>query len=299
MHEIREVRARQVLDSRGNPTVEAEVFTKNHSARAIVPSGASTGIHEALELRDKFKEYSDIGSFERIVEIRNQETMLETVEVTPFSESTQRPFGGRAVVGGDPTATFGVFDELGAQLRKRGDDLHGGTGRLVEGAAHEQLTNVGFDGKALLGTGTDMSPPPPPRDRDTGAAAGIGDEEESADVPNSLPTLAEEDEDVSGDENDHPKQSTGSIPVRTTAMFFNALQEENKSDESKTKPGYDEKRYPPSKRDKNAYRNGAGRFHVYDGTVRVEDGVSPVVRAGQGVDDDPLAAEILGLDFKK
>ncbi|MFH1770658.1 MAG: phosphopyruvate hydratase [archaeon] len=57
MHEIREVRARQVLDSRGNPTVEAEVFTKNNSARAIVPSGASTGIHEALELRDGGREY--------------------------------------------------------------------------------------------------------------------------------------------------------------------------------------------------------------------------------------------------
>lgn len=61
MHEIIEVKARQVLDSRGNPTVEAEVFTRNNSARAIVPSGASTGVHEALELRDKKKEYSGKG----------------------------------------------------------------------------------------------------------------------------------------------------------------------------------------------------------------------------------------------
>jgi len=50
---IRSVRAREVLDSRGNPTVEAEVtLTGGASGRAIVPSGASTGIYEALELRD-------------------------------------------------------------------------------------------------------------------------------------------------------------------------------------------------------------------------------------------------------
>ncbi len=50
---IEGVRAREVLDSRGNPTVEAEAWTKNSVARAMVPSGASTGVHEALELRDK------------------------------------------------------------------------------------------------------------------------------------------------------------------------------------------------------------------------------------------------------
>jgi enolase len=50
---IVEIRGRQVLDSRGNPTVEAEVFLGGGArARAIVPSGASTGEHEAVELRD-------------------------------------------------------------------------------------------------------------------------------------------------------------------------------------------------------------------------------------------------------
>jgi enolase len=52
MPEIVEVTARQILDSRGNPTVEAEVFTRSGSGRAAVPSGASTGEHEAVELRD-------------------------------------------------------------------------------------------------------------------------------------------------------------------------------------------------------------------------------------------------------
>src|SRR5205085_10880943 len=47
------VHARQILDSRGNPTVEVEVRLGNSAfGRAAVPSGASTGVHEALELRD-------------------------------------------------------------------------------------------------------------------------------------------------------------------------------------------------------------------------------------------------------
>ena len=50
---ISDIRARQILDSRGNPTVEAEVILKNGGyGRAAVPSGASTGSGEALELRD-------------------------------------------------------------------------------------------------------------------------------------------------------------------------------------------------------------------------------------------------------
>ena len=53
MSKILKVKARQVFDSRGNPTVEAEVFIKNASARAICPSGASTGTYEAFEKRDR------------------------------------------------------------------------------------------------------------------------------------------------------------------------------------------------------------------------------------------------------
>ncbi len=50
---ISDIKARQVLDSRGNPTIEVEVFTEDGDmGRAIVPSGASTGKHEAVELRD-------------------------------------------------------------------------------------------------------------------------------------------------------------------------------------------------------------------------------------------------------
>ncbi len=54
MTAIAEVRGRWILDSRGNPTVEVEVSLESGAlGRAAVPSGASTGVHEALELRDK------------------------------------------------------------------------------------------------------------------------------------------------------------------------------------------------------------------------------------------------------
>ncbi len=56
MSYIASIHARQILDSRGNPTVEVDILTENeHLGRAAVPSGASTGIHEAVELRDNNK----------------------------------------------------------------------------------------------------------------------------------------------------------------------------------------------------------------------------------------------------
>ena len=56
MYSIVNIHARQILDSRGNPTVEVDVETEGgHKGRAAVPSGASTGIHEAVELRDDDK----------------------------------------------------------------------------------------------------------------------------------------------------------------------------------------------------------------------------------------------------
>lgn len=55
MPEIKSIHAREILDSRGNPTVEVDLITEDGLFRAMVPSGASTGIHEALELRDNDK----------------------------------------------------------------------------------------------------------------------------------------------------------------------------------------------------------------------------------------------------
>ncbi len=62
MAEIIDVKARQILDSRGNPTLEADVLLSDGSfGRGMVPSGASTGTYEALELRDGEKAYGGKG----------------------------------------------------------------------------------------------------------------------------------------------------------------------------------------------------------------------------------------------
>jgi enolase len=58
MSTISHIKARQILDSRGNPTIEVDVITeKGFTGRAAVPSGASTGAHEAMELRDNDKKH--------------------------------------------------------------------------------------------------------------------------------------------------------------------------------------------------------------------------------------------------
>ena len=55
---VNALKARQIFDSRGNPTVEVDLTTNMGVFRAAVPSGASTGIYEALEMRDKGKIFS-------------------------------------------------------------------------------------------------------------------------------------------------------------------------------------------------------------------------------------------------
>jgi len=73
MPEILQVNAREILDSRGNPTVEAEVQTDSGLGRAAVPSGASTGEHEAIELRDGDKKrYLGKGVTKAVANINDQ-----------------------------------------------------------------------------------------------------------------------------------------------------------------------------------------------------------------------------------
>ncbi|MCL2890639.1 MAG: phosphopyruvate hydratase, partial [Methanomassiliicoccaceae archaeon] len=69
---IERVWAREVLDSRGNPTVEAEITINGKKITAIAPSGASTGSFEAHELRDGGKRYSGKGVMKAVENIRNE-----------------------------------------------------------------------------------------------------------------------------------------------------------------------------------------------------------------------------------
>ena len=72
MELIKEIKARQIFDSRGNPTVEVDVITSsNYKGRAAVPSGASTGKKEAIELRDGGSDYTGKGVLNAVSNINN------------------------------------------------------------------------------------------------------------------------------------------------------------------------------------------------------------------------------------
>ncbi|KOC59564.1 Enolase [Habropoda laboriosa] len=83
---IKSIKARQIFDSRGNPTVEVDLVTDNGLFRAEVPSGASTGVHEALELRDNDKsKYHGKSVFKAVENINNTitpELLKSNLEVT-------------------------------------------------------------------------------------------------------------------------------------------------------------------------------------------------------------------------
>ena len=73
MVKIKNIHAREVLDSRGNPTLEVDLHTKNGVFRAMVPSGASTGVHEALELRDgDMSRYTGKGVLKAVDNVNNE-----------------------------------------------------------------------------------------------------------------------------------------------------------------------------------------------------------------------------------
>jgi len=74
------IKAREVLDSRGNPTVEAELELNKHIVRAIVASGASTGKYEALELRDKDKRYNGKGVLKAVKNVSRISDVLKNVD---------------------------------------------------------------------------------------------------------------------------------------------------------------------------------------------------------------------------
>ena len=85
MSKITKVVARQVFDSRGNPTVEAEVFSNNISSSSICPSGASTGSFEAYEKRDKnrkdYKGKSVFSAVKIINSLISKNYLLEMLEM--------------------------------------------------------------------------------------------------------------------------------------------------------------------------------------------------------------------------
>ena len=84
------IKAREVLDSRGNPTVEAEIVLNNHIIRAIVASGASTGKYEALELRDKDKRYNGKGVLKAVKNVSRISDALKGISLTKQKEIDEK-----------------------------------------------------------------------------------------------------------------------------------------------------------------------------------------------------------------
>ena len=127
---ITDILGREVLDSRGNPTVEVEVYTEDGGfGRAIVPSGASTGEHEAVELRDGDK--SRFGGKGVLKAVENVNGPLAK-EIVGFDTTDQRgidaamikldgtenkgKLGANAILGVSLAAARAAADELGLPL---------------------------------------------------------------------------------------------------------------------------------------------------------------------------------------
>ena len=123
------IHARQIFDSRGNPTVEVDVTTENGvMGRAAVPSGASTGEHEAVELRDGGKAYMGKGVLKAIDNV-NQIIAQELLGVSVFEQNTidqlmidldgtpnKSKLGANAILGVSLAAAKAAANELGLPL---------------------------------------------------------------------------------------------------------------------------------------------------------------------------------------
>jgi len=127
---ITEIYAREILDSRGNPTVEVEVYTEDGGfGRALVPSGASTGEHEAVELRDGDKaRYLGKGVLKAVDNV-NEKIAPEIIGYDVFDQAgidkkmidldgtkNKGNFGANAILGVSMAAARAAADELGLPL---------------------------------------------------------------------------------------------------------------------------------------------------------------------------------------
>ncbi|GEL07507.1 phosphopyruvate hydratase [Salisediminibacterium halotolerans] len=125
---ITDVYARQVLDSRGNPTVEVELTTENGFGRAIVPSGASTGEHEAVELRDGGDSWMGKGvskAVENVNEVIAPEIVgfdatdqlgLDQLMIDLDGTPNKEKLGANAILGVSIAAARAAADALGLPL---------------------------------------------------------------------------------------------------------------------------------------------------------------------------------------
>ena len=130
MSVIIQINARQILDSRGNPTVEAEVITETGiMGRAAVPSGASTGKHEAVEIRDGDKKvYGGKGVFQAVNNINKiiatelmgvsvfEQQMIDRIMLGADGTDNKSNLGANAILAVSLAAAKAAANELGMPL---------------------------------------------------------------------------------------------------------------------------------------------------------------------------------------
>ena len=123
------VHARQIFDSRGNPTIEVDVTTENGIVgRAAVPSGASTGEHEAVELRDGGKDYMGKGVLKAVANVNNtiaeellgvsvfEQNAIDQLMIDLDGTSNKSNLGANAILGVSLAASKAAANELGLPL---------------------------------------------------------------------------------------------------------------------------------------------------------------------------------------
>ena len=129
MSSIIDIHARQIFDSRGNPTVEVDVVTENGCVgRAAVPSGASTGEHEAVELRDAEDAYMGKGVSKAIANVNGvisqsllgvsvfEQTQIDQMMIDLDGTPNKSKLGANAILGVSLAAAKAAANELGLPL---------------------------------------------------------------------------------------------------------------------------------------------------------------------------------------
>ena len=153
---ITQIHAREILDSRGNPTVEVEMSDGTNKVRAAVPSGASTGSHEALELRDGDKSRYDGKGVQKAVKNANEVLAPEIIGMDPADQTlidkkmleldgteNKNVLGANAILGISLAAARLASVQKGIPLYKHINNLFGGETSLprpmmnvLNGGAH-------------------------------------------------------------------------------------------------------------------------------------------------------------------
>ncbi|HWB63084.1 MAG TPA: phosphopyruvate hydratase [Chitinophagales bacterium] len=173
MSQIAKIHARQVLDSRGNPTVEADVYTTNGTlGRAIVPSGASTGQHEAVELRDGDKKrYGGKGVLKAVDNINNkiskelegvgvfEQNAIDQIMLLLDGTPNKSKLGANAILAVSLATARAAAEELGMPLYRYVGGVNANTlpvplMNILNGGAHAD-NKIDFQEFMIVPTGAD------------------------------------------------------------------------------------------------------------------------------------------------